>query len=242
MSATVDKNKTKANEPVNLTITIKGVGNVDDIEEYKLDIKDAIVYADKPVRKIYTNNKEELGEFTQKFAIVSDRNFTIEPLEFTFFDGEAKKIKHLKSRQFDIEVTGSKIKTVTAKLEKKDQKQNVVAKTKIIYKEASKTKLILFTLGGFLLGALSIFLINMPKRVKQEDEPLSKRIKKSKNDKELLSTLLPYVGKSSKIKTIIKALEENVYEKKQNKIDKNNLVKNIEEYLKKNKDIEDILR
>jgi hypothetical protein len=244
MSVTVDKQKTKANEPVNLTVTIKGIGNVDDIEEYKLDIKDAIVYADKPQRKIYTNNKEELGEFTQKFAIVSDRNFTIEPLEFTFFSSEEKEVKHLKSEQFDIEVTASSIKTQTAKLEKKEQAVEAIPKTKIIYDKASQTKLILFTLGGFLLGVLSMFLYSMPKRGKKEHSelPLAKRIKKSKNDKELLALLLPFIGKSQKIKSMIRALEENVYEKKENKIDKIDLIKNIEKYLIKEKDIEDILK
>ncbi len=244
MTTTVDKQKTKANEPVNLTITIKGIGNIDDIEAYKLDIKDAIVYADKPQRKIYTNDKEELGEFTQKFAIVSDRNFTIEPLEFTFFNSEDEKIKHLKSEQFNIEVTGSMIKTQTAQLQKKEPLEVVTPKTKIIYDKASKTQLILFTLGGFLLGALSMFLLYMPKRGKKDSTPLplSTKIKKSKNDKELLSLLLPYVGKGQKIKSTIKALEENVYNNKENKIDKIDLIKNIDRYLIKEKDIEDILK
>ena len=244
MSVTIDKQKTKANEPVNLTVTIKGIGNVDDIEEYKLDIKDAIVYADKPQRKIYTNDKEELGEFTQKFAIVSDRNFTIDALEFTFFDSKEEKIKHLKSEQFNIEVTGSLIKTQTAQLEKKEPKTVEAPKTKIVHDKASQTKLILFTLGGFLLGALSMFLLTLPKRRKIENKelPLSLKIKKSKNDKELLSLLLPFVDKSHKIKSTIKALEENVYDNKENKIDKIDLIKNIDKYIIKEKDIEDILK
>jgi len=244
MSVTIDKQKTKANEPVNLTVTIKGIGNVDDIEEYKLDIKDAIVYADKPQRKIFTNDKEELGEFTQKFAIVSDRNFTIEPLEFTFFNSEDEQIKHLKSKQYDIEVTGSMIKTQTAQLQKKEQITVEAPKTKIIYDKASQTKLILFTFGGFLLGVLSMFLFNLPKRRKKEraELPLAKRIKKSKNDKELLSLLIPYIGKSHKIKSTVKTLEENIYDHGKNKIDKIDLIKNIDKYLIKEKDIEDILK
>jgi hypothetical protein len=244
MSATVDKQKTKANEPVNLTVTIKGIGNVDDIDEYKLDIKDAIVYADKPERKIYTNNKEELGEFTQKFAIVSDRNFTIEPLEFSFFDSKTKEVKTLKSKQFNIEVEGNILKTQTAQLEKKAQTQQAVPKTKIIYDKASTTKLVLFTVGGFLLGALSMFLFTLPKREKREKSELSleQKIKKSKSDKELLALLIPHVDKSDKIKSIIKALEEKIYEGKSTSIDRKKLAKHIEQYLKKEKDIEEILR
>jgi hypothetical protein len=44
------------------------------------------------------------------------------------------------------------------------------------------------------------------------------------------------------MKSIIKALEENIYENKSHKIDKTNLAKYIEQYLKKEKDIEEILR
>ncbi len=243
MSVTVDKNSTKANEPINLTITIKGIGNIDDIDEYKLDIPDAIVYADKPKREIFTNHKEELGKFTQKFAIVSDRNFTISPITFKFFSGDENKIKELKSDEFHIKVSGSQIKTQTAHLEKKEDNKTSKVETKIIYDKASYTKLTLFTIGGFLLGALSMFLLSMPKREKiEENLSLNKRIKKSKNDKELLWVLVPYVGKSKKIQDIISKLESNVYYNKSNKIDKKDLVKNIEEYLSKDKDIEEILK
>ncbi len=242
-SAEVDKNKTKTNEPVNLTVTIKGVGNIDDIDEFKLDIKDAIVYGDKPLKKIYTNNKEELGEFTQKFAIVSDRNFTIEALEFTFFDKESEKVIKLKSKRFQIEVEDSIIKTQTAKLEK--QKETSVVKTEIIYDSASKTMLTLFTLGGFLLGVLTHFFLTREQKKSEktkDDTPFEKKIKKSKNDKELLTLLLPYTDRSKKMQTMINKLEENIYEGKHNTIDKTNLVKNIKKYLEKDRDIEDILK
>ncbi len=242
LDAKVDKLKTKANEPVNLTITIKGVGNIDDIEPYKLDIKDAIVYADKPEKKVYTNNKEELGEFTQKFAIVSDRNFTINPLEFKFFDSNDKEVKLLISREFKIEVEQSMIKTQTAKLEKSDNTPKIV-ETKIVYDKASKTKLILFTIGGFLAGVLSAFLLKYPWKKREVDElPLARKVKNSKSDKALLSLLLPYSNKSKKMKNLVRELEENIYEGKRNIIDRADLIKNIENYLLKEKDVEDILR
>lgn len=248
LEAEIDKQKTKANEPVNLTVTIKGIGNVDDIEEFKLDIKDAIVYADKPERKIYTNEKEELGEFTQKFAIVSDRNFTISPLTFTFFDSREKQVKNLKSQQYTIEVEGAMIKTQTAKLEKKSSSdsQTKAVETKIIYDKVSQTILTLFTLGGFLIGFLTAFLLFKKELLKNTDQkqeqPLIKRIKKSKSDKELLSLLLPYAHRSKKMQSLINLLEENVYEAKMHHIDKKMLIKDLEVYLEKDKEIEDILR
>jgi hypothetical protein len=242
--AKVDKQKTKTNEPINLTITIKGVGNIDDIDEFKLDIRDAIVYADKPEKKIYTNNKNELGEFTQKFAIVSDRNFAIPPLEFIFFDGESEKVVKLTSEQFDIEVEQAILKTKTAKLEKQSE-TSVVTKTEVVYDSASKTMLTLFALGGFLLGLLTHFLLTKDakmKKKKNSDTPFEKRIKKSKNDKELLALLLPYTGRSKKLQDAINGLEENIYQGKNHIIDKADLAKNIKKYLEKEKDVEDILK
>ena len=85
---------------------------------------------------------------------------------------------------------------------------------------------------------------NQPKTEdKTETElPLPKRIKKSKNDKELLSVLLPYTDRSKELKKIIKELEENIYEGKKHKINKQDLVQNINNYLKKDKEIEEILK
>ena len=245
--AKVDKLKTKANEPINLTVTVKGIGNVDDIGEFKLDIKDAIIYADKPEKKIYTNDKEELGEFTQKFAIVSDRNFTIQPLKFKFFHSKYKRIMERKSSPFKIEVEQSLIKTQTAKLEKLDEQTSQTTKTEIIYEKASKTMLTLFALGGFFVGLLTYFLLTKVKGnnkdiSKKSEQPFAKRIKKSKSDKELLSLLLPYGDRSLRMKNVIKDLEENVYGGKNNKINKVDLVKNIEVFLKKEKNLEDILK
>ncbi len=244
----IDKQTTNSNEPVNLTITIKGTGNVDDIEEFKLDVKDAIVYADKPQRKIYNNDKEELGIFTQKFAIVSDRNFTIPSLKFTYFHSDEKKIKHLKSKQFDIEVQQSIIKTQTAKLLKKENPQEVV-KTETNSDKISATKLTLFTLGGFIIGFLTALIFksfknesNNKKEKMKTPPPLSKRIKKSKSDKELLALLLPFMTKSNKMESLIKQLEENIYENKQHKIDKFDIIKHLDEYLTKEKNIDDILK
>jgi hypothetical protein len=240
----VDKTNTKANEPINLTIVIKGIGNIDDIDDFKLDIKDAIVYADKPEKKIYTNNKEELGEFVQKFAIVSDRNFTIEPLEFKFFNSVDKKVKILKGKKFDIDVKGTLIKTQTAQLQKKESQTTTETKIERVYDKASKTTIILSVIGGFLAGFITAFLLGFSfkrKKVAKSDLPLSQKIKKTKSDKELLSLLLPSSDKSDKMRGLITKLEENLYENKNHKIDKKELIKNLQTYLKETKIVNEIL-
>jgi len=44
----VDKTEVAANKPLNLTISINGVGNIDDVKKYSLDIEGAVIYANEP--------------------------------------------------------------------------------------------------------------------------------------------------------------------------------------------------
>ena len=58
IKASVDKKKVKANKPVNLTIKIKGDGNIDDIKKFNFDIEDSILYSDEPKIKMVNLNKK----------------------------------------------------------------------------------------------------------------------------------------------------------------------------------------
>ncbi len=215
-----DKNVTKANEPVNLTITIQGEGNMDDIDDFEIEVPDATVYADKA--------KRNSGIFKQKFAIVSDRNFTIPSLEFSFFNGEVKRVH---SREFKIEVKNAKAHHVSAALEKKIP---VVKQEVKIVKESSKSAIMITAILSFLLGVMATTLFNLFKgrKKEQQEKPIKERIKNAKEDKALLSLLLPYIDKTPKIQHLIKQLEENIYAGKSHEIDRKALAKEFESYLK----------
>ena len=224
-----DKNVTKANEPVNLTITIQGDGNMDDLDAFEIKVPDATVYADKPLKNI--------GVFKQKFAIVSDRNFTIPSVEFSFFNGEVQK-RH--SKAFDIEVINSKVTKAVGTLEKKDVSVKEVIKEKIVYKSSSTMTIMITALLSFLTGILASWLYRRYKnsKVKIDDSPLSRRLKNAKDDKALLSLLLPFVDKTPQMQGLIKKLEENVYAGKSHIIDRNKLSKEFDSYLKISKEEE----
>lgn len=245
LNAEIDKNSTKLNEPVNLTISLKGVGNIDDIEDFKLEIPNALVYADKPQKKIYTNNTNELGKFTQKFAIVSDRNFTIPSLSFTFFDSNEKKTRTLTTPTYEIAVEGGIVRTQTAKLEKKTTDTDT-AEPQVIYSEVSKSQLVLYAFGGFLAGiALSflVFMIQRPKQhTKDHETPLITKLKKSKSNKELLSHLLPYAHNSQMMRQFVAELEENIYEGASHRIDKKKLLAELESFLQETPTQHEILQ
>ena len=236
IQADVDKEITKANKPVNLTLTIRGEGNIDDIDSFDLKVPNATVYKNKPKRDTYLENGVYKGKFTQKFALVGDNDFVIPPIKFTYFDKDEHKVKTIQTKPIKIKVTGGgnfQAMPTTHKLitSATAPKEKVVKK--IIYKEANPfEKWIYLVIGlfiGFLLSNLK-YLTKFGKK-KSSEHPLSYEIRKAKNDKELLKILLPYVSKNKKIKEMVNKLEENIYMKKSHKIDKKTLSKEIKELL-----------
>jgi hypothetical protein len=242
----VDKKETKANEPVNFTVSIKGEGNVDDIENFILNINEAVVYADKPIKKTVLQSGRVEGEFSQKFAIVSNRNYQIPSLTFTYFDKNKKESVTKTTAPIDISVEGSMLmEPKAAILEKADgeiteqNKQNVIPQTKTPWLLLA---LILLggLIGGFLLGVF-VSRSNSGKNSKKVALPIEKRIKSTKNDKELLSVLMPYINKTKKLDIVIKQLEENIYSGTNHTIDKVDLSKNFSSYIHEEKE-EEILK
>ena len=226
-SGVADKTKVKANEPVNFTVTIIGEGNVDDIEEFKIDATGAEVYADKPQRLMQEKDGRVIVIYKQKFAVVSDRNFTIEPLEFKFFDSKTKNIKSIKSKRYDIEVTNPVIMTNSERLIK------AKSTTPISKKGINWLFMALIFSVGVLAGVLFSYLFSYIKKIKREEKSvsISQKLSKTKDEKELLSLLLPFMDRSSKIRELIKKLEENIYSNGTNEINRKKIAKEFESLL-----------
>ncbi len=231
ISALIDKREIRANEPVNLTLKIEGIGNIDEIEDFVIKNENAEVFSDTPKRKNAFETDRNFSVMTQKFAFVSDRNFTIEPIFLKFFDSKTKKIKTISTKKIHITVKGSSSKKHTL-LYKENKRE--------FYKERNFAFLALISIGSFFLGvAITLFWTKRKKRKKIFIDPQIE-IKKSKNLKSLLQILLPYSGKSKEIDKIVKKIEENLYEAKNHKIDKKLLAKNFKKFVTM-KEEEDIL-
>ncbi len=228
ISAKVDKNVTKANEPVNLTVTVTGNGNIEDIDDFTITSDEAAVYADKAKRRTHFEKGVQKAVLTQKFAFIADRNFTIPSLSLTYFDSKSKKVTTVKTEPIQIQVLGKKAAFPTTRLEKRE--------TSLPAAETGKSgKLWIATLiGGFLVGILLTTLWLQRKKIfgaTKAEYPVETKIKKAKNDKALLALLLPYSGKSEKLDVIIKKLEENLYNSANHKINRNELAKNFSKYV-----------
>ena len=238
IEATVDKQRVHANKPVNLTITVEGEGNIDDIKKFELELDNAIVYADEPKVTSFKGR----NSFTQKIAIIADANFTIPPIELKFFDKTTQQVKTIQTKPIDIEVIGggkgvmqpAKIEMSSAtKVTPKEEPQQSTTQTtnkSVEVKKSSATTNYLYMLVGFVLGSgLTFAWFSLAKREPKKESDMVKAIRRAKDDKTLFELLLPYSKESETVAKALNKLEENLYKNGNHKIDKEELMEVFEE-------------
>ncbi len=230
-----DKNRTKVNEPVNVTVTITGVGNVDEIEPFKIAVADAEVYVSEPDRSMVLKEGKGVILFKQKFALVSDRNFTIPPLSLDFLDSATKEVKHLTSKSIAVEVTGAQPSATDRLVKATAQTQKIERSTPL-----SLSRQFAIFAGGVGIGMLLFWLLGRLRSLRGEksntQKPFQTRIRQAKDDKALLQLLLPFSDRSTEIAKIIHKLEANLYEGASHRIDRKALAKKIEMLLASDED------
>jgi len=235
IQATVDKKKVNANKPVNLTITVKGEGNIDDVKKFDLDIPNVIIYADEPKISSQEINGIYQGVFKEKIALISDQNFTIPSLELKYFDKNSKTIKTISTKPIDIEVMGTSKTNISNKSTIEVSPSQIIkspteTKTKIVVEKEDAYLKYLFLAIGFILGVSLMLLIKfLNKKEKRREVNIVKMIRKAKNDRELFNLLLPYSKEHNVISNALNLLEDNIYKNASHKIDKEELMEIFED-------------
>ena len=211
----IDKKEIKPNEPVNFSVEIFGKGNIEDFEKIDLDILNATVFSDTPIKIQKFKDKNLSVKFIQKFSIVSNKNFTIPSLKIDYFNPIRNKIETLESKSIDIKVL------------------NAQRSEKLSYKKPAEQNLNkLSFLFGAIVGILITILIVLIFYFFKKRE---KKIRFTNSDKELLNRVLPYISKDLELELFAKELYGNIYENKKYKIDKKRLNKILKRYESKNK-------
>ena len=230
----VDTKSVRANKPLNLTIKVEGLGNIDDVRKFELDLPDAVIYANEPLIKSHVVGDKYLGYFEQKIVIIAESSYTIPPLKLRYFDEETQKEVIKESKAIDISVTGGVVKAPTvasASQGKLEVSQEIGAKSSLEGNSGLKQDWLLIltaALVGFGLGGLFVWLMmrsrseNVPK--KSVVTPIETQIKKAKSDKALFELLLPYKKESPAVDTALIQLEENLYRGANNSVDKKGLI------------------
>lgn len=226
----VDTKKIYANKPVNLTILVKGIGNIDDVKRFKLDIPNVIVYADEPKILSKEVNGIYQGEFREKIALIGDQNFTIPTFKLKYFDKDSKVVKTVSTKPIDIEVIGTK-KTTPSNISSMEVSPSQIIQTPpkvekeiVIEREDGYLKYLFLALGT-IFGVMLMILINFfSKKKKTKEVNIVKMIKKAKDDRALFTLLLPYSKEDKLISHSLNKLEENLYKGTSHKIDREELI------------------
>jgi hypothetical protein len=110
LSATIDKEKVKQNEPVTLKMVIEGEGNIETITRPKVPALTGFKTYDSDTNSKLFQTENVIGG-TKSFEVVfipkEEGKSFIPPLEFSFFDPRQEKYVTLKTPNFPIEVEHS---------------------------------------------------------------------------------------------------------------------------------------
>jgi len=225
INATVDKTTVYANKPANLTITVEGIGNLDDIKKFDLDLDDAVVYADNPKINTQLVNNQYKGTFSQKIAIIANKDFTIPSISLEFFDKNSNKLKTIQTKPIKIKVLGTSVSNAQPLIQTQQPttKEKVLVKEKIVYKNGVNGYL--YFIVGLISGIILVYIFQklIQNRSSQKENPFVKQIQKAKTDKELFDLLLPYAKTNQIVDEILQQLEQNLYKNGTYKIDKQKL-------------------
>jgi hypothetical protein len=213
----IDKNITEPNKPINLTLEIRGNGNIEDIQPFKINLNSATIYDEKPQVEHRIEKGEYMGYFTQKFAIIPTQSLTIPSFELTFFNPQDKNSYKIKTNPINIKVNQT-VKNDILKVERVQNDLNVTSQTnsKIVF---NYIYLILAFLGGILITVI-VFL--QPWKIIKNLKLLKNIIS---NDRESLKKLLPLIRKSNANYNLGNLISKRIYQKEKIKIDKKLLKK-----------------
>lgn len=107
MNASIDNDKVKANDGINLKITISGKGNLKLIDAPKIDFPDEFEsYDPKTNENISTSEGGVSGSKTFEYLLIPRHEgiYKIQPWNFTYFDADKKSYISLPSKEFTITV------------------------------------------------------------------------------------------------------------------------------------------
>ncbi|MEA2017280.1 MAG: BatD family protein [Campylobacterota bacterium] len=233
--STVDKNSLESGEAVAYKVIVKGRGNIDDVDEIKLDIPNATIYENPSNKQYNMQNNKYGGVYTKTFSIVAGENFTIPSFTIKYFDKKTKSVKTIQTKSYDIKVKAqqkveSKLEVTTTNSDEVVQKEKVVTK---IVETTDQQKIIYFFIGLFV-GVLIVllYILFRNRTIKKDDDPIIKTIKKIKTQDELFKVLIVYINIDDNLDKIIYKLE-NKLENSEFKMIKKELLNIFQELEKK---------
>jgi len=228
IEAAVDKREVNAGEAVNVDIRVKGAANIEDLPAFEIYVDGAQAFKEEPKKTHYLRDGKYFGDFSQKLALVAERDFIIPSFEIRYMDVTTETLKTIKTEPIEIKVLNSapavkeELKVSRPQERPEESEQN---------SENSALSLIqgaFLLLGGVVLGL--IFSMIPWKKMLIKDK--SKHAVSAKESKEVLQLLMGHMHTDPEIERLVQRLSENLYEGQSHEIDK----KRLKEIVKKLQD------
>lgn len=210
----VDKNEINAGEAVNLTISIKGRANIEDIPSFTIHLKGAQAFNEEPKISHYLQDGKYFGSFIQKSALVAQNDFVIPSFELRYMDTRTNTIKTISTQQIEIKVHNEEpVLKEELKVSRADTQIEDINNPAEVLNYLQMTFLVL---GGFILGLIVSF-ISWKKLFRSDKTGSRIRVKESK---EVLQLLMSNMDQDPIIEELVQKISENLYEGKSHYIDK----------------------
>ncbi len=105
MTMEVAKRTLNAYEPLHLSVSIEGKGNLEAIRPLEIAIEGVEVFAEAPQKEYRLESDGYHGRYLQQFALVAEKDFVIPPFSVAYFDLSSGEPATLKSEAYAISVT-----------------------------------------------------------------------------------------------------------------------------------------
>jgi len=231
LKSDIDTQQVKANKPVNLTITIRGEGNLEDFEFPAYEIDGVTIYSDDAKVTTEVIDKKLKSTYVKTFVFISNHAFTIPERILSVYDIKKSKVLTLEVPKYEIEIEGTNVAVVShtvpskgvvqtnLKQTKESQKSDILPEEK---KEETRNIAWWVLVVAFVLGMLVMYLSRFLKGFKRKPSPFK--------EDEALKILYAHMSEDSEIEEMVRKLYAKKGGDKSVEIDKKKLRELVERF------------
>jgi hypothetical protein len=226
----LDRNETKANKPVNLTVRIEGEGSLEDFDLSDYEIDGVTVYSDDPKIDSKLSGDTLHSTFVKSFAFISDHDFTIPARTISVYDLKSRKVVDLNIPSYEVKVKaqhhiaatqsgGGTDGTVQTNLKPAGSSVAKVVEKKVEVVRVAWWMLVL----AFIAGAVSLYLLQLLSKFKGRGSSPFK-------ESEALKILYAHINDDKEAEAMVRRLYAKKNGDKSVIIDKKELKALVEKY------------
>lgn len=230
IASKIDTQKVKANKPVNLTVTIRGKGNLEDFEFPKYEIDGVTVYDDEAKVQSHVESGALVSEYQKHFVFISEESFTIPKRTISSYNTKTEEIEVLEVPSYTVEIEKKKglsnmlsnVGSTSSKIDKKplERPENSIPEVK---KTTVETVSWWMLAAAFALGMLAMYLLRfMPQIWKRKEKPYK--------ESEALKILYAHISEDKAVEEMVNKLYARKHGDKSVQIDKKELKVLVERF------------